>query len=198
MGEERQVGGEVEQRHRLQLPAVGVDDVADGLEDEERHADGQDHVDQRERPVPDPVDPADDPLGVLEPDEHRQVGGDRGQHDHPPQPTAGRQIAVRGLVADRQRGEEQAITPVVDVEAPPGVEGVAGDEEEHLPARRERPQQPGHHEHDREEQAELEGGEDHSGAESRGRRRLGRGPHITLGGTAGLPCGHPCPGVPRP
>ena len=120
VGEERQVGGEVQQRDRPEMPAVGVDHVADGLEHEERHADRQDDVDQRQRAVQHAVDPADDPLGVLEPDQHRQVGGHGDQDQDPSELAPGSGDGVgEGLVAEGQRGQQEAVATVVDVEPPP-------------------------------------------------------------------------------
>jgi hypothetical protein len=62
------------------------------------------------------------------------------------------------LFGEGDAGEEQAVVPV-----PPAVEDVAGDQDEQLPAAGMRPEEPGPDEHDREEDSELDGREQHSG-----------------------------------
>ena len=106
-------------------------------------------------------DRVDEEVVVLEVAEDGEVGGRRRRRHHRP---LGRVRAGLGdaqhedLVGDGDAGEQEAVVPV-----PPAVEDVAGDQQEQLPAARVRPEQPGADEDDREEDAELDRREQHSG-----------------------------------
>ena len=66
--------------HGLDLPAVQIDHVAHRLEREERDADGQENVRQRQRPVDQPGYGRDDQVGILEIAQQAQID-QQAQHE---------------------------------------------------------------------------------------------------------------------
>ncbi len=162
MGEEREVCREVEERNWFDLAPIGVDDVRERLEREERDADRQDDLEQRRRHLDADVAQAVHDRGgeeavVLEVRERAEVDGHcTDQEDTAHRLARGRDGASEELVRDRGPAEKEDVVPV-----PPAVEEVAGDHHQHLPPGRVRPQQPAEDEHDREEDRELDGGEEH-------------------------------------
>ena len=169
--EERQVDREVEERRRLGVPSVRVDDVAEGLEGEEGDPDREDHLHQRRVHVEtEPAQPVghrrDEEPVVLEVGEDAEVRHHRaGQQQAGVAARLGRAVdRHRGeLVDDRRRGEQQD-----EARVPPAVEDVAGRQDEQPPGQRSRSEQPAHDEGQTEEDRELEGGEQQARRSSRG------------------------------
>ena len=163
--EEREVDGELAERDRPEVAAVDVDDVAEGLEREERDADRQRHLEHRvgdvagRRPPSRVLQRRDEEVVVLEEAEDAEVAGHRDDEQRlAPRRVAG---AVDGdaehLVAERRRGQQEAEAPV-----PPAVEDVAGDQDEGTPARRVLHEQPAQRQHHEEEDRERDGREQHA------------------------------------
>ena len=163
VGEEAEVDRGVEQRRRLGVAALDVDDVGDRLEGEEADPDRQRDRQQRERHaegdrVEHVAHVGDEEGVVLEHAQHEQVPG-HGQAADPLPPS----FVVRpadqdggDLVADRDAAEQQAEAGIRG-----GVEDVARDDDERLPQRLSRHQQPREAEDDREEDRELDRREEH-------------------------------------
>lgn len=134
--EDRDEGGEVDQVvGRRGIAAVDVDDVADRLEGVEGDADRQQDVGQHERlhaeRGDDLVEAVDAEVGVLEVPEHAEV--DHHAEDQPalrgPGAYAGGADAQADpVVEDGDPGEQQE-----EVHPPPGVEHVAGDQQQQVP-----------------------------------------------------------------
>jgi hypothetical protein len=162
--EERQVDGEVEQRRRLGVAPEHVDDVAEGLEGEERDRHREDDLERHPPRVDaDRAEGAahrlDEEVGVLVVGEHAEVDHHGGAQDR-------LAAALVGLAVDRHRealvgqdreAEQQAVDPLEGA-----VEDEAGGEQEPAPGLRLRAQEPADDEHAGEEHGELEGGEQHS------------------------------------
>ena len=162
MREEREIGGEVEERDRFDLASICVDHIRQRLEREERDPDREDDLEQRRRHFDADVaervhDRGGEEPVVLEVRERAQVDGDRRDQHHPAEwLPRGRDQLGEDLVRDRRPAQQEDVVPV-----PPAVEDVAGNHHQDLPPRRVRTQQPGQDEHDREEDRELDGGEQH-------------------------------------
>ncbi len=134
--EDRDEGGEVDQVvGRRGIAAVDVDDVADRLEGVEGDADRQQDVGQHERlhaeRGDDLVEAVDAEVGVLEVPEHAEV-----DHHAEDQPAlrgtgayaGGADAQADPVVEDGDPGEQQE-----EVHPPPGVEHVAGDQQQQVP-----------------------------------------------------------------
>ena len=173
MGEEREVVGEVEQRNGFDLAPIGVDHVAQRLEREERDADRQDDLEQRRRHLDAEVartlftTEVGEEAVVLEVRRATpRLTATAAIRHHPAQWLArGRDQLMRTKIwfAIVDAAQQEDVVPV-----PPAVEDVAGDHHEHLPPASGRAAAASEDEHDREEDRELDGGEEHRGAEPRG------------------------------
>ena len=164
VGEEREIDRELLERRRLEVTTVGVDDVADRHEREERDADREDNRLQRERQVEADdrghvVTRGDEEVVVLEVAEHAEVPGEREDEKrlplrlHTRAPDAHREH----LVPERAAREQEDEAPV-----PPAVEDVARGDDERPPAVRPRHRQPRERQDDQEEDGESGGRKEHA------------------------------------
>ena len=154
----------------VELPAVDVDHVGQHAEHEERDADRQDDVQQRERRAEPEhaehvVEVHGEEVEVLEHAERDQVGGD-GEDD--PAAGGGRAAApparpvylhAERLVDQRRRDEQEDEPPV-----PEPVEHVAGGDDEPLPQPQPRHEQPVEHVDHEKEDRERDRREEHAAA----------------------------------